>query len=62
MHVLHKHLLCVVTRISKKKADLARSNSVQKSAAVYTCAEHVLTGQTQKMAKKRERVTIHSLQ
>lgn len=32
--------------VSNEKAALASSNSSQKSAAGYTCAEHVLTGQT----------------
>lgn len=39
--------------VSSKKAGLASSNSIQKSAAVYTHAEHVLTVQTQKMAPKK---------
>lgn len=37
---------------SNDKARLASSSSIQKSAAVYSPAERVLTGQTQKMAKK----------
>lgn len=43
--------------VSNEKAGLASSNSIQKSAAVYTHAEHVLTGQNQKMAKEKESPT-----
>lgn len=43
--------------VSKDKAEPACSDSIQKRAALYTCAEHLLIEETQKKTKTNHLLT-----